>query len=84
MPIRTVCDDVGHCRLDRELRSARSIATARRNTADAESSSTSSRKWLIATLMAAATLVIFVAVVHRYASGVADARACRTDAQAQL
>jgi C4-dicarboxylate transporter, DctQ subunit len=28
-------------------------------------------EWLIATLMAAATLVIFVAVVHRYLSGIA-------------
>jgi C4-dicarboxylate transporter, DctQ subunit len=28
-------------------------------------------EWLIATLMAAATLVIFVAVVHRYAAGLA-------------
>jgi len=27
-------------------------------------------EWLIATLMAAATLVIFVAVLHRYASGI--------------
>ena len=27
-------------------------------------------EWLIATLMAAATLIIFVAVVHRYASGI--------------
>jgi C4-dicarboxylate transporter DctQ subunit len=27
-------------------------------------------EWLIATLMAAATLIIFVAVLHRYASGV--------------
>ena len=29
-------------------------------------------EWLIATLMAAATLIIFVAVVHRYAAGVSD------------
>jgi C4-dicarboxylate transporter DctQ subunit len=28
-------------------------------------------EWIIATLMAAATLIIFVAVVHRYASGLA-------------
>ena len=28
-------------------------------------------EWLIASLMAAATLVIFIAVVHRYASGMA-------------
>ena len=28
-------------------------------------------EWLIATLMAAATIIIFVAVVHRYAAGVA-------------
>ena len=26
-------------------------------------------EWLIATLMAAATLIIFIAVVHRYAAG---------------
>ena len=28
-------------------------------------------EWIIASLMAAATLLIFVAVIHRYASGIA-------------
>ncbi len=32
-------------------------------------------EWLIAFLMGAATLVVFVAVVHRYASGLADSLA---------
>jgi len=34
-------------------------------------------EWLIAFLMGGATLLIFVAVVHRYAAGV-PSRCCRT------
>ena len=34
-------------------------------------------EWLITFLMGAATLIIFVAVVHRYAAGM-PIRACRT------
>lgn len=34
-------------------------------------------EWLIAFLMAAATFIIFVAVVHRYASGL-DIPGCKT------
>ena len=41
-------------------------------------------EWLIAFLMGAATLIIFVAVLHRYAAGSADSRRAGLAAQAQL
>ena len=41
-------------------------------------------EWLISFLMGAATLIIFVAVVHRYASGAADPRRAGLGARAQL
>ncbi len=39
---------------------------------------------LVTCLMGAATLIIFVSVVHRYLSGFAHSRACRTGCSASI